>query len=744
MQQQHKKNFRVCYTFKVKYFKIMKLINLCVAITCYMYITTACSQWLGTNPVYLNTGQSAGIGTSNPQAPLHIIGDGNANAQGWQKAIIMDKSAALIWKGSQNSYFMAYPSNTPFGDFYQGISAGIGTGAVVDYTAKVFGSNTPPAGIPKGTTQIFKNLLVTDIFGINKRSIGVNILVPKRSVDIVNNGNTNADAQLRLTHTAHTNPNRGIWTDFQTTNTGNLFINPRRFINGQSQQRNVGIAIKNPIRRLDVYDSLNAQLRLTSKLPTGLNSPAHYTDFKTTHTNNNFGAGNLLINPSFGTNIYPGFKPKAVIINMLDSNTALNTDLALYVNGQQNLRYALEGDTNHVKVMVWDSVNNGRIKWRHADSLADRDWLIYGTTNKIPHSVDDHIYTRNKVNIEAAGTGSVAPALLNVNQSTGMGAHVRVTGVGDGVVARINDGTGVLGSTFAGVGVRGVSPIGPTNYAVYSDGDLFVNGDVTANNYFSDSLLKTNIDTIGNAISIVSQLKPKSFYYDTLNNLNINFPAEKQYGFMAQDVSQILPELVTTKIKPAEFDTLGNIVIPATPVKRLNYNAFFALLVRAMQQQDDTIDVLKSELQTQKTNTDSLANELATLKQQFTQMKNCLQPLLNFLCGNNNLSKIENMEQLMNIINVELSNGDAIVLEQNVPNPFNEQTSIKYYIPDNINYAQIIFTDMHGRIIKTVDINQTGHGQLKVYAANLSQGIYQYSILVDGKVIETKKMVVEK
>lgn len=51
---------------------------------------------------------------------------------------------------------------------------------------------------------------------------------------------------------------------------------------------------------------------------------------------------------------------------------------------------------------------------------------------------------------------------------------------------------------------------------------------------------------------------------------------------------------------------------------------------------------------------------------------------------------------------------------------------------------------MHGRIIKTVDIKQSGHGQLKVYAANLSQGIYQYSIVVDGKVMDTKKMVVEK
>lgn len=319
---------------------------------------------------------------------------------------------------------MAHPSGTPAGDFYQGFSAGINPSAVVTYTSKVFASIAPPAGVPQGSTQFYQNLIVLDFNNAIKRSIGVNILVPKRNVDIVNNGNTAADAQLRLTHTAHNNPNRGIWTDFQTTNTGNLYINPRRYFSGQSIQRNVGIAIRNPLRRLDVYDSLNAQIRLTSNTTF---SNFSYTDLKTTnHLNNNFGGGHLLINPAWG--LAKGF----VAINMLDSNTALNTDLALYVNGQQNLRFAKEGDTSHVRVMVWDSVNNGRIKWRHADSLADRDWLVYGTTNKIPHSIGDHIYTQNKVNIEASGNGGVSPGLLSVNQNSGIGIHVRVTGVGDG------------------------------------------------------------------------------------------------------------------------------------------------------------------------------------------------------------------------------------------------------------------------------------------------------------------------
>ncbi|MBI4646457.1 MAG: hypothetical protein HY738_07650 [Bacteroidia bacterium] len=56
-------------------------------------------------------------------------------------------------------------------------------------------------------------------------------------------------------------------------------------------------------------------------------------------------------------------------------------------------------------------------------------------------------------------------------------------------------------------------------------------------------------------------------------------------------------------------------------------------------------------------------------------------------------------------------------------------------------FAQIIFSDNTGKIIKTVDINESGYGQLKVKAEKLMNGMYIYSIVIDGKIEETKKMV---
>jgi len=81
------------------------------------------------------------------------------------------------------------------------------------------------------------------------------------------------------------------------------------------------------------------------------------------------------------------------------------------------------------------------------------------------------------------------------------------------------------------------------------------------------------------------------------------------------------------------------------------------------------------------------------------------------------------------------------VLEQNVPNPFAEQTTINYFLPENVVKAQMLFYNNQGKLIQSVDLKEKGKGSLNVFASDLSNGIYTYSLIVDGKVFETKKMV---
>jgi hypothetical protein len=89
--------------------------------------------------------------------------------------------------------------------------------------------------------------------------------------------------------------------------------------------------------------------------------------------------------------------------------------------------------------------------------------------------------------------------------------------------------------------------------------------------------------------------------------------------------------------------------------------------------------------------------------------------------------------------NIELSD-DAIILDQNAPNPFSDQTTIHYYIPENAGAAEIIFMDFTGKTIKKISISEKGEGFITVYASHLNAGLFSYSIVADGKVIETKRM----
>jgi hypothetical protein len=93
---------------------------------------------------------------------------------------------------------------------------------------------------------------------------------------------------------------------------------------------------------------------------------------------------------------------------------------------------------------------------------------------------------------------------------------------------------------------------------------------------------------------------------------------------------------------------------------------------------------------------------------------------------------------------VTLENTKSIVLNQNVPNPFKEQTTISFLIPDNIASAKIVFIDNLGNILKQVEINDRGYGELIVYAHDLSAGHYTYYLIADGNTIESKKMVLTR
>jgi len=224
----------------------------------------------------------------------------------------------------------------------------------------------------------------------------------------------------------------------------------------------------------------------------------------------------------------------------------------------------------------------------------------------------------------------------------------------------------------------------------------------------SDARLKTNVKPVSSAdaLKILSQLKPSTYTFRRTDFKGVQLPDGSQYGLLAEDVKKVLPGLVRDMSVPARFDAQGHPLSDAQTFEGVNYSALIPLLIASVKQLDST-------------------NQ--SLQQQLSDLQNCC-------------AMIHTNQGSVNQSTVSLSN-QAIILDQNAPNPFADQTTITYSIPSSVQDARILFYDNNGRVIKTVPIADRGQGSLLVYGSDLSSGTYSYTLLADGKVVDTKKMV---
>lgn len=210
----------------------------------------------------------------------------------------------------------------------------------------------------------------------------------------------------------------------------------------------------------------------------------------------------------------------------------------------------------------------------------------------------------------------------------------------------------------------------------------------------SDARDKTNIRELNYGINEIMKLAPVRFDWKAK-------PEEgDKIGLIAQDIEKVLPEVVrnwdyvtdekTGKQTKVGVDRLGVMYADIIPV-----------LIRGMQDQQKQIEALKQQV-----------SQVTAISQTSTTATD----------------------------NIVLSNTS---IEQNIPNPVKNFTSIRYYIASKGN-AQLKITNDNGDVLKTVKLNATGKGSANVDCSSLSAGTYYYSLMIDGKILDTKKMVVAK
>jgi hypothetical protein len=113
------------------------------------------------------------------------------------------------------------------------------------------------------------------------------------------------------------------------------------------------------------------------------------------------------------------------------------------------------------------------------------------------------------------------------------------------------------------------------NVKTLGTGAVYSNSGQLTNTNPSDINLKTKIEPIKYSLSEIQKLNPVSFYWKCDTN------KEKQFGFIAQEVKEILPDSIVEN----ENGQLG-----------LNKDAIYMTMVRGMQELKKENDELKDRL----------------------------------------------------------------------------------------------------------------------------------------------------
>ncbi len=317
--------------------------------------------------------------------------------------------------------------------------------------------------------------------------------------------------------------------------------------------------------------------------------------------------------------------------------------------------------------------------------------------------------------IEAYSSSTTAAETYGVHSLSGQGSYA--CGVFGGIngVSNSTSSAGIYGAYY--IPTRATFDY-PGHYAGYFRGNTLVTGKIYGTLYSLSSACSSPNSSSSNSIVlgednlVLNNLKK----IETLQSIRIPVSAtcsdddkgqememssdelktlekenslpEMQYELDAYQLKKFYPNLV-------QEDSYGNVSI--------NYVEMVPLLVKAINE---------------------LSSELAELK-------------------GTSAKKVKGKEETT-AIEEQTAEVDMVRMDQNKPNPFSESTVITLSIPKDTKTATILIYDLSGKQVKSIPVNERGKTDITVYASDLTAGMYIYSLVVDGQVKVTRRMMVSE
>ncbi|MEO8068220.1 MAG: tail fiber domain-containing protein [Flavobacteriales bacterium] len=316
----------------------------------------------------------------------------------------------------------------------------------------------------------------------------------------------------------------------------------------------------------------------------------------------------------------------------------------------------------------------------------------------------------------AYGTAGIATgaASSTVNDLL-CGAYGRATGSGSQDVAYglWGEADASYNSTSGGrYGVYAEAAVAAKSWAGYLNGDFYYTGSFTSS---SDANLKSNIEELDGASVLLNQLEPKTFEFNTVAFSQINLPTGPQMGLIAQDVQNVLPQLVHNGGHPGKRDASGNMIVAPIDYLTLDYVSLIPLLIAGFKEQQAVISDLQD------------------------QVNGCCTEGMAPEGGTGGIGYIDNTQSASGATR-QLSTDELVV----TPNPFTENPTISYRIGTG-GRAQLRVTSASSRDMGVLFDAGTEAGQHSMVwnTEGMAPGLYLLTLTVDGKRVTEQAVKVE-
>lgn len=355
----------------------------------------------------------------------------------------------------------------------------------------------------------------------------------------------------------------------------------------------------------------------------------------------------------------------------------------------------------------------------------------------------DALYSNNSYSSTQASLNSAAGYMSLYNNTSG-NFNVAV-----GAYAGRNSYTG-SSNVFVGYGADYNTPVNYRNsvaigsnaivtssYMVrFGDDNVTVIGGQVGWSVLSDKRVKKNIVNNVPGLRFIKLLEPVVYKFDidsyrniigksnsTRENQNINDSISRKAKLNKESIQYtgLIAQDVEIAAKSIGYDFSG-VITPQnkTEAYGLRYVEFILPMVKAVQELDFSYDSIENEIEK--------LNEYIELAQGVKTNKT-----------NNSNTKLAITNSKAEISSKSLINYSL----QNFPNPFNENSTITYSLPKKGEINSILVFSNDGKVIRQIKLPiNSKQGSVNFDRRNLIQGTYTYSLVSDGKVVASKKMII--